>query len=754
MNRFHVTTRLKVKAKIEEHSERKKAEKVGRLKERIKVLDQKCKGIEKEVGKVCEALSRIAREKIASIQREKNIMKLQYFNYNKKVKRNNLFCKHPNSFECIANNELFKEITEKFELFLTTFKVNLIKTAPIESNKSKFTDLHSLSLLKGHCSPIVSLSLSPDHNFLLSGSQDSSIGIWDLHFPAKSFKIRCKFQISSISFNSQATQFVAGFNNGLVSIWEYPIYKKIKSLKIHSSKVTATSYSLNGSYLLTGSYDKTVKLCAIHHNHEVFLLGTHNEPVLDVKAFNLLYGASSSIDKTIVIWDFTLKAATNILKSHSAAVNSIAFSSDFEKLVSVSYDKTIKVWEMGSLECKTVILEACAVCVTFLHKDELIAFSDSELKIIIYNIDTLNIEKILKGHSDKINSLCYSSNFHCIFSASGHFCNSLDNSIRIWPLDSSESSIKIQGITIKVIFAIVSCNEHYVIAGCNDNNVWVWDLLNKNLNFKMKGHTNWVTCGTCTFDSKFVVTGSMDETIILWDLELQAKIYRFIGHNSPIRCLKIAWSNTFFVSGCTGGQVIIWNLCKKSEFVLFKAHSNEICSLTITNDNNFVISFSTDKTLKVLNIKNHSIDQQYDISETPMSFFQLALSQKLMIYASYSFIFIRSLHHKRLIKKLQGHSQQINGLSISKSEKYLISSSSDRKILIWSLKTLKCLSAITEKFCEVSQETLYIQSSLFLYSFHNTVRLRKLKLEVLKQKLQKHNVIFSDFPSIQDFSVT
>eukprot|EP00900_Chrysochromulina_parva_P027921 jgi/Chrpa1/9763/Chrysochromulina_OHIO_Genome00018320-RA len=60
---------------------------------------------------------------------------------------------------------------------------------------------------------------------------------------------------------------------------------------------------------------------------------------------------SGSEDKTIKIWDSDkLEMLSEETNAHSSWVMSVAFSPDGTKIVSGSRDRTIKVWESGKLE--------------------------------------------------------------------------------------------------------------------------------------------------------------------------------------------------------------------------------------------------------------------------------------------------------------------------------------------------------------------------------------------------------------------
>ena len=54
---------------------------------------------------------------------------------------------------------------------------------------------------------------------------------------------------------------------------------------------------------------------------------------------------SSSYDKTIKTWDITSGSCLSTLRGHSAVVRSVCFSSDGKKLTSGSEDSTVRNWD-------------------------------------------------------------------------------------------------------------------------------------------------------------------------------------------------------------------------------------------------------------------------------------------------------------------------------------------------------------------------------------------------------------------------
>jgi len=54
--------------------------------------------------------------------------------------------------------------------------------------------------------------------------------------------------------------------------------------------------------------------------------------------------ASCSADETVRLWTNTVEGHSQVIKSHSAPVKSVAFSTDGALLLSGSDDKTLKVF--------------------------------------------------------------------------------------------------------------------------------------------------------------------------------------------------------------------------------------------------------------------------------------------------------------------------------------------------------------------------------------------------------------------------
>jgi len=119
----------------------------------------------------------------------------------------------------------------------------------------------------------------------------------------------------------------------------------------HGSSVSSVAFSPDGSTVVSGSDDKTIRIWDASTGVEMLPpLQGHDDAICSV-AFSpdgskIISGSS---DKTIRVWD----ASTGVemlppLQGHSSSVYSVAFSPDGSNIVSESWDKTIRVWDAST----------------------------------------------------------------------------------------------------------------------------------------------------------------------------------------------------------------------------------------------------------------------------------------------------------------------------------------------------------------------------------------------------------------------
>src|SRR5260370_2192001 len=113
----------------------------------------------------------------------------------------------------------------------------------------------------------------------------------------------------------------------------------------HSDYVDAVSWSPDGQYIASGSWDGTVQVWSAHTG---FLLTTYkgHKNVVSALAWSPdgQYIASASCDGTVRVWEAFTGALQVLYLGHSDAVSALAWSPDGQYIASGSWDHTVQVW--------------------------------------------------------------------------------------------------------------------------------------------------------------------------------------------------------------------------------------------------------------------------------------------------------------------------------------------------------------------------------------------------------------------------
>jgi WD40 repeat protein len=189
-----------------------------------------------------------------------------------------------------------------------------------------------------------------------------------------------------------------------------------------------------------------------------------------------------------------------VLEGHRAHVWNLKIFDNHTKLISSSWDKTIKVWDLGTAAC----------------------------------IRTIPIS-VLSGMSDVQNILCLeqiSSKNSNLWATAGN-----DGVIRVIDIERGVCLQEIDGQGA-YIMCLGVLQEKYIVAGTWAAKVQVFDLNSGQLLKSLRGHKNSVRCLYLTKNEK-IVSGSHDKCIKIWDMKTGANLKTLKGHQSYVMALSV-----------------------------------------------------------------------------------------------------------------------------------------------------------------------------------------------------------------------
>jgi WD40 repeat protein len=129
------------------------------------------------------------------------------------------------------------------------------------------------------------------------------------------------------------------------------------------------------------------------------------------------------------------------LRGHTDDITSIAFSPDGQFLASSSIDRSIRVWDVNSQECLRVLLgHNRHVCVVrFSNDGQRLVSCSNDGGILIWNIESPDPIRQLDGHDNYVTAAEFSPNDELMASCSR------DGTIRIWEPEARGNSLRTMG---------------------------------------------------------------------------------------------------------------------------------------------------------------------------------------------------------------------------------------------------------------------------------------------------------------------
>lgn len=253
---------------------------------------------------------------------------------------------------------------------------------------------------KKHSDIINSVDIHSVKDWLVTGSKDEQIILWDLHEMKELYTLDDNnAEIQCVAFSPDG-KYLVGSDRNIIKAWtvegEY-----INSLSGHATAVWSIDFDPAGEHIVTGSFDRTFRLWDFINLTELFNFEGHSKSVLSV-AFHPAEDviASGSFDETIRFWDMTSHRLIHTLRGHSGNIYSLDFSPEGKYLISASRDNTIKLWNVD--------------------EKELVRTLEGHTAAVFYAAFSPTGDHILSGSVDQTVKLWETSTGNCIHTFTGH----------------------------------------------------------------------------------------------------------------------------------------------------------------------------------------------------------------------------------------------------------------------------------------------------------------------------------------------
>lgn len=295
------------------------------------------------------------------------------------------------------------------------------------------------------------------------------------------------------------------------------------------------------------------------------------------------------------------------LQGHSKAVNAVAFSPDGLRIVSGSFDNTLRLWDavngqsIGSpLEAHTDPVLAVAVS----HDGKYIISGSLDGTIRIWDGNNGRVlGPAFKGHSQSVGSLAFKPNGRQFASGSAHNLVKMGGELLFWDIANSTPYISLPKEHEDGILSLaLSQDGKFLITGGADGLIFVRSAITGNpILPPLRGHSERVYSVSLSFDGRMIASASADGSVRLWDLLSGKQVGKpLTGHKGWVLSVSFSPDGRRIVSGSRDRTLRIWDpKTGKQIGNPLQGHLDYVSSVAFSPDGRKIISGSWDGTLRL-----------------------------------------------------------------------------------------------------------------------------------------------------------
>ncbi|XP_015122932.1 NACHT domain- and WD repeat-containing protein 1 [Diachasma alloeum] len=622
---------------------------------------------------------------------------------------------------------------------------------------------------KGHSSPISCLSVTHQSQYLLTGSEDTTIMVWDMK--ELTLKRRICEHIASVLTLTPALNnsvIVSGGEDSRIIATSLLSGQVLMKVDHHRGPVTAVRVDAAGEVLVSGSADGTVCLWSLE-SFKLLNSITLGSPVsmLDVSDDSVFLLAVCE-DEKVYVRSLATGTALHTLRGHQGAVKSICLARDCRRAIAGGMDGRVSIFDIHSgklIRALSTNSSADVTSVRVTDKDDFLitasgnrviywSFRDEET---IKNTCIMSKEGFykpkkqqqqLQQQQQQIHLQYHTAPLTCIdISRDGAMAvtGGVDSLVNLWQLNSHELMLTLEGHIASITCVAFSASGLFAASGSEDKTVRVWGLTLGLVVATFK-HQAPVTSVIAMLDGQRVVSSDRSGAIRVWAADTGILIQSVCG---PGRCIAVSPDMRYTICGSGDNQVRIMSLGAGPVEKYQVSHGQDITCLVVTPDSNSLITGSRDMSLKVWQLAGGKLSQVLVGHTDHVTCVAVSVQDKSIVVSGSrdANLIVWDINTGSDLHTLSGHLGYVTCVRVSGDGTLAISGSEDKNLFVWDTKKGIALGSImlhvpilgVETSTDFSRLAIHLieQPTMPILCLHNTpAQYVKLPLYVAPRELR------------------
>ncbi len=452
----------------------------------------------------------------------------------------------------------------------------------------------------GHQNLVMSVAISPDGNLIASGGTDNTAKVWD--FPSSTpLRALAKSEGASIlAVSPDGAKLAGGDKDGHVKIWNSADGKELFQLNGHRGPITGLAFGGNGQFLISCGKDKTLRFWNLTNGQSLGVIGAHTTEVRGLAVSpnnNAIFSAGA--DGSLKFWALPPVASNTLGSAYGDAVTALALSGDGNAFITGSSDKSVRLVNAtnGQLIREFKGASAGVESVALSPNGAWIAAGTADKRTLIWQT---NDGQLLASVPSPAAGVAFQPNSNQLLTGGS------DGSLRLWAMPPAPERIVTHPDAVRT--AIVSADGKRMFTGGADKIVRAWNLPDaKTPERQYSGHTAAVNAVALSADGKFLASAGDDETIRFWNQSNGQQTALIGAHTGPVTSLAFHNSGQV-LSASADGSIKLWQQPGEGKLL---AHPGQVASAVLSPDGSRLLTGCSDKQVRLWNLSNGQIERPF-----------------------------------------------------------------------------------------------------------------------------------------------
>ncbi len=542
-----------------------------------------------------------------------------------------------------------------------------------------------IAVLRDHARPVVKMYSSADASRLAIRSTSPDVQVWNLAHRTLQSTLRGANESDVVTFSPDGKRLAFGGRHR-VRLWDVDSGVERPPLSFGNAAVFALAFSRDGARLAAGTdYPQnrvwlwetaTGRLLATMDGHTNIVCGVEFSP--DGRRI-----VSTSFDQTVRLWDGATGQSISRLQGHAATVTGASFHPDGRHLVSASLDGTLRLWDTHAREFVGVFLGETDLQNFALSRPDgsLLGTIGSSGSVHIWNLDRVKSAGVLGRHASFVYDVAFSPSGRQVASAGW------DGAVRLWDPQTNHALQVLNHHPVEIVHAIAFHPDGRRLASvARDRRIRIWDLATgqSSTSAPMAGgplveHR----VAFAPYGNLAASTGGQDGSVQLFTTSGGSPPFDLVGPGAGANDVAFSPDGSRLVCGYSDGSIRIWDVPLRTVAAELHGHAKSVVRVAWSADGSKLASASFDSTARLWDARSFS---SIAVLKHPGVVFCAAFDpqgSRLATGCIDNIVRLWDTETSDEVIELRGHSAYVHAVAFSPDGTMLVSGSGDWTVRIW-----------------------------------------------------------------------